>query len=173
MPTYRAIPADTELVNEPTDINWDEVNWDEVLANLDIYPWVVWEITVRDPREVLRSADVAEVTRAAATAAAKLYGCVYEYCVDDDYLPDGTKYYQWYIGVKQSEHRQLVGRKGSEPTVVAELFAALLSVLPMEFNNADLWTRRPSLTPTYVRNEIDNGYTATEIGLGTTDIKVP
>ena len=113
MPTYRAIPADTELVNEPTDINWDEVNWDEVLANLDIYPWVVWEITVRDPREVLRNADVAEVTRAAATEAAKLYGCVYEYCVDDDYLPDGTKYYQWYIGVKQSEHRQLVGRKGS------------------------------------------------------------
>ena len=106
MPTYRAIPADTELVNEPTDINWDEV-----LANLDIYPWVVWEITVRDPREVLRSADVAEVTRAAATAAAKLYGCVYEYCVDDDYLPDGTKYYQWYIGVKQSEHRQLVGKQ--------------------------------------------------------------
>ena len=101
MPTYRAIPADTELVNEPTDINWDEVNWDEVLANLDIYPWVVWEITVRDPREVLRNADVAEVTRAAATEAAKLYGCVYEYCVDDDYLPDGTKYYQWYIGVKQ------------------------------------------------------------------------
>ena len=72
-------------MNEPTDINWDEVNWDEVLANLDIYPWVVWEITVRDPREVLRNADVAEVTRAAATEAAKLYGCVYEYCVDDDY----------------------------------------------------------------------------------------
>ena len=43
----------------------------------------------------------------------------------------------------------------------------------MELNNADLWTRGPSLTPTYVRNEIDNGYTATEIGLGTTDIKVP
>jgi hypothetical protein len=133
-------------VNEPSDINWDEVK-----ANLDIYPWVVWEITVRDPGEVLRNADVAEVTRAAATEAANLFGCVYEYCVDDDYLPDGTKYYKWYIGVKQSEHRQLVGRKGSEPTVVIELFAALLSVLPKEFNNSNLWTRGPSLYPTYVR----------------------
>jgi hypothetical protein len=105
---YRAIQADTEEVIERSDFNWDEVK-----ANLDIYPWVVWEITVRDPGEVLRHADVAEVTRAAATEAAKLYGCVYEYCVDDDNMPDGTKYYEWYVGVKQSEHRQLVGRKGT------------------------------------------------------------
>ena len=152
-------------MNEPSDINWDEVK-----ANLDICPWVVWEITVRDPGEVLRNADVAEVTRAAATEAANLFGCVYEYCVDDDYLPDGTKYYQWCIGVKQSEHRQLVGRKGSEPTVVIELFAALLSVLPKEFNNSNLWTRGqpvPDLRP----NEIDNRYTAGEIESGTTDIR--
>jgi hypothetical protein len=166
MLTYRAIPADTEQVNERSDFNSDEVK-----ANLDIYPWVVWEIMVRDPGNSLRNADVAEVTRAAAIEAAKLYGCVYEYCVDDDDLPDGTKYYEWYIGVKQSEHRQLVGRKGSEPTVVAELFGALLSVLPKEFTNANLWTRGPSLYPTYVRNEIDSGYTANEIALGTTDIR--
>jgi hypothetical protein len=166
MLTYRAIPADTEQVNARSDFNWDEVK-----ANLDTYPWVVWEITVLDPGSSLRNADVAEVTRAAATEAAKLYGCVYEYCVDDDDLPDGTKYYEWYIGVKQSEHRQLVGRKGGEPTVVAELFGAPLSVLPKEFTNANLWTRSPSLYPTYVRNEIDNGYTASEIALGTTAIR--
>jgi hypothetical protein len=64
-----------------------------------------------------------------------------------------------------------VGRKGSEPIVVIELFAALLSVLPKEFNNSNLWTRGPSLYPTYVRNEIDNGYTASEIELGTRDIR--
>jgi hypothetical protein len=161
----RGFPADTEYVDEPAAINWDDVR-----ANLDVYPWVVWEIMVRDPREVLAHADVPELTRVAATEAARLYGCVYEYCVDDDNLPDGTKYYKWYIGVKQSENRQRVGQSGSEPQVVAELLGALLSVLPKEFDdNTDLWTRGPSLYPTYVRNEIDEGYSPTEIAFGTTD----
>jgi hypothetical protein len=64
---------------------------------LEHYPWVVWTVALLDP-ERLAGANVAERTAAAAKAAAELYGCVYEYCVDEDTMADGTKYYEWYIG---------------------------------------------------------------------------
>lgn len=144
-------------------------DWDAVEAKLNSYPWVVWELTVYDRRDILRSTDVPELTRGEATRVAELYGCVYEYCVDDDWFSDGTKYYKWYIGVKQSEHRQRFKPTGFEPVVVCELLAGLLSVLPKEFDNAALWESGPVLSPTYQRNEIDNGYTADQIARGTTD----
>jgi len=131
-----------------------DVSWDEVEASLDTYPWVVWRVTLHDPDRAAGD-DVARRTDAGVKAAAALYGCVYEYCVDDDELADGTKIYSWLFGVRQSEHRLLVG---NVPQVVAEVLGELLAALPTELDDGRLWTAGPDLYCTYHRNFIDNGY---------------
>jgi hypothetical protein len=136
--------------------NWVvvDLDWAEFAASLDQYPWVVWRLTLHDPRR-LAGGDVAARTAAGAKAAADLYGCVYEYCVDDDEAADGTKCYSWLVGVKQSEHQMMVG---NVPQVVAELAGAVIAVLPNEVDTDDAWTVGPDLSCTYHRNVIDGGY---------------
>jgi hypothetical protein len=129
-------------------------DWAEVEAGLDTYPWVVWRINLEDPDRVAGT-EVAERTKSAGSAAADLYGCVYEYCVDDDEHADGTKCYSWLVGVTQPEHRQLVG---NVPVVVAELFGALLATLWPKLDVGRLWTAGPDLGANYHRNVIDQGY---------------
>ncbi|OAT69379.1 hypothetical protein AWB85_21695 [Mycobacteroides immunogenum] len=118
------------------------------------YPWVVWTVELLDPGR-LAGEDVAERTAVAATTAAGMYGCVYEYCVDEDTLADGTKYYKWYVGVTRAEHEHLVG---NVPVVVAELVAALIGVLPQGVDADAHWTAGPDVYASRVRNEVDGGY---------------
>jgi hypothetical protein len=132
-----------QTASEPPDID-----------TLDEYPWVVWSVNLLDPGRHAGD-DVAARTAAVATAAAELYGCVYEYCVDEDTMPDGTKYYSWLIGVSQAEHRR---RVGNAPVVVAEMVGRLLTVLPPEIDIDDHWTLGPDLHATRIRNDVDHGY---------------
>ena len=125
--------------------------WESAFSH---YPWVVWSLELLDP-DRLAGDNVAERTAAAATAAAELFGCVYEYCVDEDSMPDGTRYYKWFIGVTQAEHQQ---RVGNVPTVVAELLGALIGALPDGIDVDARWTAGPDPHATRIRNEVDHGY---------------
>jgi hypothetical protein len=62
-----------------------DIDWAEVHENLDRYPWVVWSLSLYDPHR-LAGDDVAARTEIRAHSVVDLYGCVYEYCVDDDEL---------------------------------------------------------------------------------------
>lgn len=123
-------------------------------TSLSQYPWVVWTVELLDP-DRLAGDDVAGRTAAAAAAAAELYGCVYEYCVDEDEMPNGTKYYKWYLGVNQAEHQQ---RVGGVPAVLAELVGALIGVLPTGIDVDHHWTAGPDARATRIRNEDFHGY---------------
>jgi hypothetical protein len=123
-------------------------------ADLAHYPWVVWTVALLDP-DRLAGENVPERTAAAAAAAADLYGCVYEYCVDEDTMADGTPYYRWYIGVTQAQHQI---RVGNIPVVVAELVGAIMATLPPEVDINEHWTGGPDAHATRVRNEVDHGY---------------
>lgn len=135
-------------------------DWDpaDVASKLNEYPWVVWQLTLNDPNR-LAGEDVADRTQKTAEKVADLYGCVYEYCVDDDEYPDGTKYYQWLIAVKQSEHRTPVLSRPAPvsdlPQVVGELYATLCAILPEELRSEDAWEVGPDLYATHVRNAQD------------------
>lgn len=130
----------------------------DVASKLDKYPWVVWQLTLNDPNG-LAGEDVAARTKKTAEKVADLYGCLYEYCVDDDEHPDGTKYYQWLIAVKQSEHQtpvlSLPAPVSDLPQVVGELYAKLCTVLPEELRSEERWEVGPDLYATYVRNVED------------------
>lgn len=133
----------------------DSAEWRSVIDDLNSLPWIVWRLQLLDPDERVDAETVAERTKGPASAAADLYGCVYEYCVDEDTNPDGTKYYAWYIGVSQSESRQLIDKT---PVVVLEVLGALLSVLPPEVDAVHLWTHGPEIGATRIRNTIYKGY---------------
>ncbi|TEA09081.1 hypothetical protein [Mycobacteroides salmoniphilum] len=123
-------------------------------SNPDHYPWVVWTVELLDP-DRFAGENVADRTATAAAVAAKKHGCVYEYCVDEDTLEDGTNYYKWYMGVTRAEHANCVG---NVPVVVTELVTALIGVLPRGCDSAALWTAAPSAHATRIRNEVDHGY---------------
>ncbi|SHQ48921.1 hypothetical protein [Mycobacteroides abscessus] len=118
------------------------------------YPWVVWTVELLDP-DRLAGENVAERTATAASAAARKHGCVYEYCVDEDTLEDGTNYYKWYMGVTRAEHENCVG---NVPVVVTELVTALIGVLPRGCDSVARWTAAPSAHATRIRNEVNHGY---------------
>lgn len=118
------------------------------------YPWVVWAVELLDP-DRLAGENVAERTATAVSVAARKHGCVYEYCVDEDTLEDGTKYYKWYIGVTRAAHANCVG---NVPVVVTEIVTALIGVLPRGCDCAALWTAAPTAHATRIRNEVDHGY---------------
>ncbi|WP_087140077.1 hypothetical protein [Mycobacterium avium] len=124
------------------------------MAVFDDYPWVVWNVTVRDPDRVAGE-DVAQRTAAVAAAAVQPHGCVYEYCVDDDEMSDGTKYFSWLVGVTQLEHQRC---EGSVPVVISELVRELLTVLPVGLDRDERWTLAPDLYATRQRNEVYGGY---------------
>lgn len=135
------------VANSPSSRAADE-------SNPAHYPWVVWTVELLDP-DRLAGGNVAERTAAAASVAARKHGCVYEYCVDEDTLEDGTNYYKWYMGVTRAEHANCVG---NVPVVVTELVTALIGVLPRGCDSAALWTAAPSAHATRIRNEVDHGY---------------
>lgn len=145
-----------------TDRAADNRGWNaaDVASKLNEYPWVVWQLTLNDPNR-LAGEDIAGRTQETAEKVADLYGCDYEYCVDDDEYPDGTKYYQWLIAVKQSEHRtpvrSLPAPVSDVPQVVGELYAKLCSILPEELRSEDTWEVGPDLYATHARNAEDRG----------------
>lgn len=146
--------ADMKALNTKWSVGTASSWPDNAEASLAHYSWVVWTVELLDPDR--RAGDnVAERTAAAATAAAELYGCVYEYCVDEDAMADGTKCYKWYIGVARAEHER---RVGNVPVVVAELLGALIGILPEEVDVDAHWTARPDACATRIRNEVNNGY---------------
>jgi hypothetical protein len=130
----------------------------DVESKLNEYPWVVWQLTLNDP-DRLAGEDVADRTKETAEKVADLYGCVYEYCVDDDEYPDGTKYFRWLIAVRQSEHRtpilSLPTPVSGVPQVVGELHAKLSAILPEALRSGDAWYVGPDLYATHVRNTED------------------
>lgn len=130
----------------------------QVLEDLNTLPWIVWHTTLLDPENLLDEGTVAEQTQDAATKAARRYGCVYEECVDDDWMPDGTKYYMWRVGITQAEHRRLMG---NTPVVLLEVLGALFSVLPEELRSDRLWTHGPDIYATRIRNHKYGGYPGT------------
>jgi hypothetical protein len=144
---------------EPAEnrLDWDPA---DVASKLNEYPWVVWDLILIDP-DRLAGEDVADRTKETAEKVADLYGCDYEYCVDEDQYPDGTKYYQWLIAVKQSEHRtpvrSLPKPVSDVPQVVGELYAKLCTILPEELRSEDAWEAGPNLYATHVRNTEDRG----------------
>lgn len=161
---HRRSPWPAEVIEMPgrtnPDVNILEWNPADVESRLCEYPWVVWDLTLNDPNR-LAGEDVADRTKETAEKVADLYGCDYEYCVDDDEYADGTKYYRWLIAVKQSEHRTPVRslpRPVSDvPQVVGELYAKLCTILPAELRGEDLWEVCPDLYATHVRNAEDSG----------------
>lgn len=150
-----ALSAASRLAGTQATIPADSSQTQAEMAVFDDYPWVVWNVTVRDPDRLARE-DVAQRTAAAATDAVQPHGCVYEYCVDDDELSDGTKYYSWLVGVSQLEHRRR--EDNAAPVVISELVRGLLSVLPPELALAERWTLAPDLYATRQRNEVYHGY---------------
>jgi GNAT superfamily N-acetyltransferase len=149
-----SVPASRIRTEQPRQIEPRHTLIGGSIESLEEYPWVVWSVTVTDPDRIA-GADVSERTIAAAKAAADTYGCVYEYCVDDDEFPDGTKYYSWIIGVRQAEHRRLIG---NAPVVVAELVGRLMAVLPRGLDVDQHWTAGPDLYATQQRNNVYQGY---------------
>lgn len=117
------------------------------------YRWIVWALSVSDPHGVAGT-EVAERTGPAVGNVAAARGCVYEYCVDDDQHPDGTKYYSWVVGVSRSESENLVG---GMPVVMAEILGVLLSLLPT-LDRDELWAVGPDLYATRQRNLVYHGY---------------
>lgn len=117
------------------------------------YPWVVWTVDLFDPSQ-LAGDDVAQRTSATATEAARQYGCVYEYCVDEDSVDD-VKYYRWYVGLTQAEHQH---RIGAVPLVVAELIRGLIDCLPEGVDVDSDWLVVPDMYATRQRNESFGGY---------------
>lgn len=134
--------------------------WDPeaVAAELDELPWVVWQLTLNDPHR-LAGEDIAERTKQAAEKVADLYGCIYEYCVDDDETADGTKYYKWRIALKQSEHqtpiRSFPAPRSPFPQVIGELYDELCTLLPAALHQVEAWSAGPDLYATHVRNTED------------------
>lgn len=149
-----ALSAASRLAGTQATIPADASQEQAEMAVFDDYPWVVWNVKVYDPDRTAGD-DVGQRTAAAAIDAVQPHGCVYEYCVDDDELSDGTKYYSWLVGVSQLEHRR---REGNAPVVICELVRGLLSVLPPELDRAELWTLAPDLYATRQRNEVYHGY---------------
>lgn len=145
-----------------TDGATDIQDWSaaDVASRLNEYPWVVWRLTLDDPNR-LAGEEVADRTKKTAEKVANLYGCDYEYCVDDDEYPDGTKYYRWLIAVKQSEYRtpvrSLPAPVSDVPQVVGELYAKLCAILPEELRSEDSWEVGPDIYATHVRNAEDRG----------------
>ncbi|GAT01247.1 putative uncharacterized protein [Mycolicibacterium fortuitum subsp. acetamidolyticum] len=146
--------ADMKVLNVKWSLVTAPSSPDSAEASLAHYPWVVWTVELLDP-DRLAGDNVAERTAAAATAAAEPYGCVYEYCVDEDALANGTKHYRWYIGVARAEHER---RVGNVPAVVAELVVALIGSLPHGVDVDAHWTAAPDTHATRIRNEVDRGY---------------
>ena len=142
----------------------DSPDWNpaDVASNLNEYPWVVWQLTLDDPKR-LAGEEVADRTAQTAEKVADLYGCDYEYCVDDDEYADGTKYYRWLIAVKQSEHRTPVRSSPPPesdvplPQVVGELYTRLCALLPEELRSEDAWEVGPDLYATHIRNTDGRG----------------
>ena len=80
---------------------------------------------------------------------------MFEYCVDDDEMADGTKYYAWIVGVPQLKHRHHVG---GTPTAILELIGSLDRLLPPEGREDRSWSAGIDLYATHVRNNVDKGY---------------
>lgn len=157
MPPPAELPLSQGGIVKGVDESGDE--WKQVVNDLNNLPWIVWHLTLLDPDGLLDEDTVADQTADPVTDAAILYGCVYEYCGDDDWMPDGTKYYRWTIGVTQAEHRRLIG---NTPVVVAEVLGALFSVLPPELQSDRLWTHGPDIYATRIRNFEYGGYPGNE-----------
>ena len=132
----------------------DEFSPGRVVSGLDNYPWIVWRVTLTDPERTAGD-DVAARTDSAARLSTSLADCVFEYCVDDDEMADGTKYYAWIVGVPQLKHRHHVG---GTPTAILELIGSLDRLLPPEGREDRSWSAGIDLYATHVRNNVDKGY---------------
>lgn len=152
----------TDLVRAEAGPKWWET-YDElyVVDHLDTYPWVVWSLKVLDPQGVLQGVDIDAHTRTAMIDQAAESGGVFEDAIASEEF-DGTRYYEWYFGIKHSEH---LSREpaGLQPIVLAEYWATLLLLLPTEFDDPELWTCGPSTIRTHKLNEFDGGYSANQI----------
>jgi hypothetical protein len=106
--------------------------------------WIVWDLEVRDPRQVAREG-VAERTEKPLKELASSLGCVLDACTDDDsydLTPQGT-YYSWLVRVPRSEHE----RRDEQgiPVVVSQLQQLLRTLLPSELDD---WRIGPDHTLT-------------------------
>jgi hypothetical protein len=106
---------------------------------LDRLDWVVWELLVRDPAELVEPG-VGERTGEAVTELAGSLGCVFIQCADDDTV-DGIPYYSWLVRVPRLEHRRRNGQ--GVPHAVAALHEHLRGQLPSGLDN---WQINPDRT---------------------------
>lgn len=89
---------------------------------------------------------VGEQTDFAAACGAEVHGCEYEYCVDDDEMSDGVKYYKWYVRIPQSQHSE-----SRLPAVIIEVMARLKEILPAELSGDENWSAGAAEYPSYKR----------------------
>lgn len=111
------------------------------------FPWVVWQVMLRDPDRTAGD-DVATQTASAAQSCAYAHGCVYEGCVDGE-LPDGVKFYAWTLAVPQLKHRHQVD---GTPTAVLEFGASLQSRLAPDGDETRDWGAVVDMHATILRN---------------------
>ncbi|MDA0251818.1 MAG: hypothetical protein O2892_12085 [Actinomycetota bacterium] len=109
------------------------------------YRTVVWEIVVLDPDRCAIGV-VGEQTDFAAACGAEVHGCEYEYCVDDDELFGGVKYYKWYVRIPQSQHSE-----SRLPEVIVEVMDRLKEVLPAALSAEGNWSAGAAEYPSYKR----------------------
>ncbi|MFF2226932.1 hypothetical protein ACFVV7_26860 [Streptomyces globisporus] len=100
-------------------------------SDLDHCSWIVWDLEVRDPRQVAPEG-VAERTKRPIADLASSLGCVLDACTDDDsydLTPEGT-YYSWLVRVPRREHE----RRDEQgiPVALSQLQQLLRTLLPAE-----------------------------------------
>lgn len=103
-------------------------------SDLDHCSWIVWDLEVRDPRQLAREGVAARTEKPMKELASSL-GCVLDACTDDDsydLTPQGT-YYSWLVRVPRSEHERR-GQQGI-PVVVSQLQQLLRTLLPSELDD--------------------------------------
>ncbi|MEV4505452.1 hypothetical protein [Streptomyces klenkii] len=103
-------------------------------SDIDHCPWIVWDLEVRDPRQVAPDG-VAERTESPMKELATSLGCVMDACVDyDSYdgTPQGT-YYSWLVRVPRSEHERR--DESGIPVVVSQMQQLLRTLLPAELDD--------------------------------------
>lgn len=96
--------------------------------------WTVWDLEVRDPRQVAPEG-VAERTEKPMKELASSLGCILDACVDDDsydLTPEGT-YYSWLVRVPRCEHERL--NECGIPVVLSQLQQLLRALLTVELDD--------------------------------------